>query len=442
MGIGRNTLIGLATDLTVFALGFLVSIVLAYSLGPQGRGVYVILVTTNVLLANVAHLSLWAACSALLGQNRYRLGEVNTAALLIAGGMGILCFGAASAVYLVWGAILFPQITYGQLLITLLLIPSTIYQVYWTFIMLGSDHVLTMNKLNLAVNVGNAAGMLLVVGGLHGGIAGFLAVWVVSSTANLIAAVVLAARIDPFAWPPSRVVFRDLLTFGLRTHGAHVAHQLFLRFDVYAVSSLVGVSGVGIYTLATSLAEKLWVPFNAIYASSLGTIMRLPPAESALLTAKISRTALLLMVSLALPFALVSPWLIPLLYPAAFTPMVLPLILLLIGTPGFAVMSVVNNYILGPMGRPGLLSLISWAQLLVSIPLYLGLILTYGIVGAAVASTLTYWLALAGTLGVFVRATGLPLRQVLLPTGADFRDYARVLQAALLQIRRRAATNG
>ena len=441
MGIGRNTLIGLATDLTVFALGILVSIVLARSLGTQGRGVYVILVTTNVLLANVAHLSLWAACSALLAQKRYRLGEVNSAALLIAGSMGILCFGAASGVYYIWGASLFPQITYGQLLVTLLLTPSTIYQVYWTFIMLGSNHVLTMNKLNLAINLGNAAGMLLVVGGLHGGITGFLVVWAVSSTANLLAAVVVAARIDPLVWP-SQAVLRDLITFGLRTHGAHVAHQLFLRFDVYAVSTLIGTKGVGIYTLATSLAEKLWVPFNAIYASSLGTIMELPRTESALLTAKISRTALLLMLSMAVPFALISPWLIPLLYTTEFTPMVVPLILLLIGTPGFAVMSVVNNYILGPMGRPGLLSLISWAQLLVSIPLYLALILNYGIVGAALASTLTYLLAMVGTLSVFVRATGLPLRQVLLPTGADFRDYVRVLQAAFLQIRRRAATNG
>ncbi len=437
MGIGRNTLIGLGTDLTVFALGMIVSVVLANRLGADGRGVYVILVTTNVLLANLAHLSLWAACSTLLAQKRYRLGEVNTAALCVALAMGGLCCVAATLLYGLLGPILFPQVSYDRLLIALLLIPCTIYQVYWTFMMLGSNHVLVMNKLNLVVNLGNAVLMLVVVGGLQAGITGFLAVWVFTSASNLILALVIAARLDPLVWPPSRTLLRDLLTFGLRTHGSHVAYQLFLRFDVYAVSALVGTTGVGIYTLATSLAEKLWVPFNAIYASSLHTIVDLPRSESALLTAKVSRTAVLLMLSMAIPFAAVSPWLIPWLYSHDFTAAVLPLVVLLLGTPAFAVMNVVNNYILGQMNRPGLLSLISWAQLAVSIPLYLGLILWLGLPGAALASTLTYLLAMAMTLRLFVRDSGLPVHQVLIATAADFADYRRVLQAAFHRLRHR-----
>ena len=77
--------------------------------------------------------------------------------------------------------------------------------------------------------------------------------------------------------------------------------------------------------------------------------------SSALLTAKLARTALLIILSMAIPFAIISPWLIPFLYGSAFASAVLPLDILLIGAVGFAIMLVLNVYILGQMERPGLL---------------------------------------------------------------------------------------
>ncbi len=435
MGIGRNTLIGLATDGAIFILGLVVSVVLTQSLGPLGIGVYAILITTNVILANVAHLSIGIACSTLLAGGRYRLGEVNTWAVLLALGMGLICIGGATLLYPLLQDNVFQGVTYPHLLVALLLIPATIYQVYWSYMMMGLNRLLVLNKLNLAVNICSAALMIGVVGVLHAGISGFLMVWSASAVIGAVGNLILAVRIEPFVWPPRRIVLRDLVSFGLRSHGANIAHNLFLRFDMFAVNALVGTTGAGLYSRSTSLAEKIWLLLNAIHASSLGKIAELPKAESALLTAKVTRTAVLMMLIVALPFALVSPWLVPLLYGPAFAPSVLPLIVLLAGVLGFAVMLVVNSYILGQMQRPGLLSVISWLQLGVSIPLYLALIGWQGIVGAAVASTLTYLLAMVCTLWVFTRDSGLPVHQVLIPQVADFRDYARVVGPVLRKLR-------
>jgi O-antigen/teichoic acid export membrane protein len=272
------------------------------------------------------------------------------------------------------------------------------------------------------------------VGVLRLGIQGFLAAWLTSALGGFLVSLWLAVRIDKQLWPPTRRTARDLLGFGLRSHGAQVAHQLFLRFDVFTINVLIGSAGVGVYSLSTSLAEKLWLPLNAIYASSMEKISQLPRDESALLTAKVTRTAVLLMLSAAVPFGLVSPWLIPFLYGSDFEAAVLPLVILLGGTLGFAVMMVVNTYILGQMQRPGLLSLLAWLQLAVSVPLYLSLIVWLGIVGAAIASTLTYLIAMATTLYVFRRDTGLPLSQVLVPRRSDFADYARVITPLLTRI--------
>src|SRR5436190_15577540 len=148
MGIGRNTIYGMAIDVVIFGLGIAVSIVLTRSLGPEQRGVYVLLVTTNVLLSNLAHLGVATALSTMLARRRYRLGEVNVVALLIALGMGVLCLIGVSLVFPLVTDNIFRGVPYGFLLVALVLIPTTIYQIYWSSMMIGTHRVFLLNKIN------------------------------------------------------------------------------------------------------------------------------------------------------------------------------------------------------------------------------------------------------------------------------------------------------
>lgn len=434
MSIGRNTSIGMVADGAIFGLSILVSVVLTRSLGPDQRGVYALLVATNVLLANIGYLGVSYGISPMLARGKYSLGEINTISMLLALLLGVICLLGTTLAFPFLSNNLFANIPYYYLAIPLVLTSATIYQIYWNSIMVGIGRVPLLYKLNLATNIANALLMVTAVGLLKLGIPGFLAAWSLSALISAAAMLIIAARIEPLAWRVNRAALQELLGFGLRVHGTSVAHQIFLRFDVYLINPLLGTRAVGFYSLSTSLAEKLWLPLNAMYASSTGKIAQLPPDESALLTAKLSRTALLMMLTIALPFALVSPVLIPALYGPEFSASVLPLIILLAGTVGFAVMQVLNLYIIGQMQRPGLLSIISWLQLAVSIPLYIVMILWQGIIGAALASAATYVIAMLSTLFVFARHSGLPLHQALVPRPDDFRDYARIFRAGLHRV--------
>ncbi len=427
-------LAGMATNVAVFGLGIILSIVLTRSLGADGRGVYVLLATTGSVLANVLNASVGVACSTLLARGRYSLGTVHTVAVLVALVAGGLGLAVVSFAFPVLQPDIFSGVPYGYLLVALLLVPLLIYQLYWNAMMVGLNRVVLMNQVSLAQNLGNTLLMIAIVGIAQGGIPGFLLAWATSTAVATVAMFVIALRVERPAWPPRRAVLAEMLGFGLRGHGTSIAHHLFLDFDTYAVKVLVGTAGLGYYSLSVSLAEKLWVPVSAFGSAAMARIAQLPRAESALLTAKVTRTALLLMFAAALPFGLLSPWLIPFLYGDAFAVSVLPLIILLLGTPAFAAMLVLNTYIVSRMERPGLLSIISWIELGVSIPLYIGLIAWQGILGGALASTLTYWIAAACTLAIFARDSGLPVGQVLLPRAADFRDYGRVLRAVLQRV--------
>src|SRR5205823_492420 len=164
-------------------------------------------------LTSFGHLSVLAACSTVLAQARYRLGEVHTVVVALALAVGGLCGLGATLLFPVLGASLLPGVPYEYLLVALLLTPLTIYQACWNYMMMGLNRLVLLNKLNLAVNTLSALLMILIVGVFQAGIPGFLVVWGVSACAGTGAALVLAARLDRFAWPPNRALARELLHF-------------------------------------------------------------------------------------------------------------------------------------------------------------------------------------------------------------------------------------
>jgi O-antigen/teichoic acid export membrane protein len=97
-----------------------------------------------------------------------------------------------------------------------------------------------------------------------------------------------------------------------------------------------------------------------------------------------------------------------------------PLVLLLPGIVAFAPVKVLAAYLAGA-GLPRLFFRVSTSSLVVTVVLDLLLIPRLGIAGAALASSASYTTAAAVMLWIFRSTTGVPLRDVLLPTREDIR---------------------
>ena len=133
--------------------------------------------------------------------------------------------------------------------------------------------------------------------------------------------------------------------------------------------------------------------------------------------------ALVLLGSLAL--ALVVPWLLPVLYGAAYAPAVLPFLLLLPGTAAISVYNIVEPFFQS-RGQPHLPLVITVVGVLANGIATLLLIPRYGMVGAAIGSSFAYGLQLVVLCYAFIRLTHTPLRVLL---GVD-RAYLEMIQYA------------
>ena len=217
----------------------------------------------------------------------------------------------------------------------------------------------------------------------------------------------------------------------LPCYAANVAQFLNYKLDVFVVGFFAGTASVGRYTLAVSLAQLLWLMSNSVASVLLPKVAASTAGSddrgSVGHTARVTRLSLWATAFCGLALGVLGTQVIPLVYGEPFRPSVAALIWLLPGIVVFSVTNVLSAYIAG-IGKPRLNLLVSGISLVVTITLDLALIPKFNIVGAAIASTVSYTLSALLSLLFFVRETGSPLRDVLLPTSEDVKLLLSVVR--------------
>lgn len=239
-----------------------------------------------------------------------------------------------------------------------------------------------------------------------------------------------------FPWRPSFYVstqdtggFGEVMRYAFPCYLANLIQFLNYRLDVFIVSFFVGVKGVGLYTLAVSLAQLIWLISNAAATVLLPRVAALQNtvSENVTHTTQITRVSFWLSFISALFLALLADQILPWVYGEAFRQSIAPLLGLLPGIVTFSMVNVLASYIAG-IGKPQLNLAVSSVGLVVTIIFDLLLIPRFGIVGAAMASTLSYSISALLTLEIFTRKSKVPVRQVLLPTSEDIRGVISLVR--------------
>lgn len=197
---------------------------------------------------------------------------------------------------------------------------------------------------------------------------------------------------------PSFVLAREVMRYGFRAGMGTVLLLLNARLDFIIVGAIVGPGSLGIYAIASRFAELLRLPALAVnyvlyptYARDGGP-MAAPKARH-----MIQRMGWLTLAA-AVPLGVAASFVIPLLYGEAFRDAVVPTYILIAGLCGSGISGVITAFLYGA-GRPGLNSLAFGAGLFVTVVLDLLLIPAFGVIGAAVASSVAY----LTTTGVLIR---------------------------------------
>lgn len=390
----------LRADATVGALGAIAStgisgaasIVIARELGVAARGRWAVISSLAVLIAMLAAFGLPTAA----GYAAARAGESNRTRVVQAAIAGAVVLGCVAAlIYLSATAIVRPGAP-TVAVIAGLGIPATIvcYQVTHQLALTvaslrwyAAAQVVTAGVALVAVVVIALAARLTI-----------LTVVLVSAGAQLGGVTVCLAGLGRHHALGSRLLVRSAATAGrilrpyvsyaLVTFATLSLTQVVQRFDMLLVNGYRGPRAAGLYAVAVQVTDLMLV-----IPAALGVVMfrrgaRSSPEHPSDLMRILRATAVFGLLA-ATGAALLSGWFIPVVFGSAYRGSVEPLRWLLPGTVAFSLQSVVSNYIAG-RGRPRLV-LVAWlAGAVVAIGADLIVIPAFGIVGAAIVSSVSY----------------------------------------------------
>lgn len=436
----RGTMITLSSNALSLLIGLGLSVILARALGPEGRGIYALVTLLPSFIVTFANLGIGPATSYFTARGQFRRQEILGVAALLSLGTGCLGLLAGIVVVLFFREIIFPNVAAGFLLLSLPLVLLEMFFINIQQVLLGAQRITEFNFVQIINSVLMLALVALALQILKAGVAGAIlaVVFAYIGAAALVFRVAerVAGGVD-FRLNPSYT--RRAISYGIQAHLSNILGFLNYRVDMFMVNWFLGPAAVGFYAVSVGLVEKLWTLSQAS-ATVLFPRVAAETDDARLneFTALVARIVLYVTAFGALILAILSKWIVLLLFSEAFLPAVDALQVLLVGVITLSAGRVLANHI-AARGYPAMNVYTSLAAVASNVVLNLLWIPQYGIVGAAWASTVSYTVVFIGSIFFYCRLSGNRWTAVVFPQQTDWTLYQKTGKAifhwALTKIR-------
>lgn len=424
----KHTLITITARALAVASGLGISIVMARTLGPEGKGIYSLAILLPGVLVTFTNLGVNPATVFYVARKKYLAKEIfgNNIILTIL----ISAFTILLGLIIIYssGTRLFPGVNRSYLFLALCIVPLLLFFDFISHILVGLQKLNLYNFIYLLQSLlfFILVGVLLLV--FHFGIKATILAQIM---AFLLAGIVLYFYVNKETegvyFRPNKGYLKEVSYFGLKAHLGGVIYFLHLRSNLFFINIFLNPVAVGFYSIAVGIAEGMW-----LISRSVGTVL-LPkvaaetdPESLKRFTPIVCRNVLLLAVSLAILLFILSQWLVVWLYSEAFLESIQPLRILLVGAAAYCGHGVLVHDLMA-RGKPLLVSYIAGISLIFNIILNVLWIPMWGIAGAAWATTISYSVMFACTVYMYGRISGNKISEIIFPRKSDFQYYYNAL---------------
>jgi len=398
-----------ATFLT-HLIGLLFSIVnaaiIARYLGPDGKGMVALVLLLPNMMGLFLSLGIGTANVFFVGSRHFEVSTLtsNSATFALVGtviGVGITLSLSGTG----WLSSIVPGVPVWLVLCSIPLLPIGLASGYFTAILQGLQRITAINVVRLAQ--GGILVLLtgLLVAGFPTGLLGSVTAYVVSGALGLLVLSVVLRREGGVPLPKwDSSVARSTVSFGLKGHIGNIFQFFNYRLDLLIVNYFLGPGNVGIYSVSVGLAECLWYFPNAVGFVIFPKAAATKPELMNIFTPRAFRITLLLTALGAIGLMVFGKPMILMIYSSSFVSAYMPMLALLPGVVFLGSGKVLTNEIAG-RGYPHYNSINAGLALVVTVVLDLVLIPRYGVLGAALASSIAYTAIFFTAIGFYVNVS-------------------------------------
>ena len=408
-------------------MGMVTGVILARKLGPHDRGVFALVLLVPSTVSTFVKLGIAQSNVYFINRKREPIDKIAANCTFLAVVLGVL---AGGVVWMSQGRFL-SSVLSGMapwaLALALVRVPLILLDDYLYGILqaAGSFHI-----YNTRLVVSEAARMLLVIVALlvlHLGLVA--AVWITTliSFANVAWILVATRRKIPFSLRVHPSLLKQQLVFGAKSYIQTLTSHALLRVDVYMVSYFLGPAQTAFYSLALRFTEMILEIPQAVGLVLYPKLAMLPEVEVHRLTAQACRRTLLLSSLGVVALALFGPSLITLWYGKAYAPAGQPLPWAAVGVLAMSVFVILTRAFTS-QNRQQVNIAAGVVSLLSNVLLNLHMIPTMGIVGAAMATAISYSAACLLLMVFYLLDSRLSLSEVILVKPDDLRFFWQIIR--------------
>jgi O-antigen/teichoic acid export membrane protein len=424
----KDTSLTLVSRVFCVFTGLATSIIIARILGPEGKGVYSLSILLPLLLINFLNLGIGSATVYYTGKREYALKKILGNNLIIGTIISGIAILAGIIIIIFFRELFLEGVPSLYLFISLGLIPMSLMYIYLINILLGIQKIAKYNLVAISRELFSLILVVIMLVGFKTGVIGGLSARII---ATLLAVIIafwwilkfsggIVCRLD-------KDYIKDTTLYGIKAHTGNMLAFLNYRLDMFLVNFFINPLAVGYYSISVGIAERLW-----LVSRSASTVLfprissEKDEKQKKEFTPIVSRNVLFITFVGAIFIYFLSRWAILLLYSEAYLASVRPLQLLLPGIVALSSSRVLANDIAG-RGKPILNTYMSVVTVSINIGLNILWIPTFGIEGAALASTVSYIVQTIGRLLIYRKISGNSIIKTVFVQRSDLKLYKRFI---------------
>lgn len=401
------------------AIGVVNGILVARLLGPAGKGEYYLLIllpTTMMILLQFGLPQAFAFFSA-----RGQVAGLVAKSFALTALLSLVGFAIVFVLLPLLESAILHGVSVDLVILAFLVLPLLLQAPLSAAIVIGRQAVRWYAAVKLSQPLITTVLLVISLGVLGQGVAGAIGVFVLVAAINTVGFIVAAVRVGRTVPGARGAPFREIVSYGLRFYPGSLSGFFSYRTDAFLIAFLLAdpTEALGYYSMSVALAEMIFLFPSAVATIFFPHVAGSAREDSDRQVPLVSRVTLLLsgvVALLLIPCAVVLIWAVL----PAFGPSIAPFLVLLPGVVALSGARVVGGYVTG-IGRPGINSIVSVVALVVNVVANLILIPRIGIVGAAVASLISYTLSSLLLTGVAARVSNTPLTAFWIPRAEDVR---------------------
>lgn len=427
----KNSFITFTRQISNIVIGMLLLSVLGKYLGDEGFGDYTLLTLFPTVLLTFLTLGVNTSTIYFVSREEVDLNTVFNNNIIIGTLLSIISVLVGLVAVIFFSEQLFKDTPLSLVYLSLLAVPFLFLREYFQTVFQGLQDFKAYNTLmvqnQLSILSFAVIFVILLDYGLKGALSAFIlgnAITVITMIYKLVSHHSVSFKWNSFSW----IYFKKSVNYGLKAHVSNFASFLNYRTVVFILGYFSTGSAVGRYSAAMNLGERL-----SIFAVSFSSVLypKISSTNSEVdrnrITSIVSRNVFLITIIMAMVAFVLSDFIVYTIFNKSFTETPLLLKIMLPGFALLAVEKVLSNDIAG-RGKPELNMWLSIYNVIFNVILNLFMVPAFGVIGAAISTTITYFFSFILKIIIFKRLTGEGYLNFLLVKKSDFLIYKTLLQ--------------